>query len=475
MPGGSPAIGPIREGDRNTMRKTTLGVLLAFALAAGLVACGSDDEPAPAADTGASDAAVAAAEAEAAEAQAQADAAAAEAQAAQAEADAAEAEAKAAADAAAIAEAEAAAAAAALAAAEAEGAAVAELEAQLAEAEAAAAEAEAAAAEAAAAAEEAAAEQAAAAPSEIDVAMLVVGTKEEGWYATFIDSVNRVSASNKYGITINLEILEGIQFVEGERVIRDLAQTGEYEIIVGHSTYVDGVAANKADFPDTLFVYSGSGNDDHEGGDNAYWIDVFIHEPAYLAGIIAGMTTQSNRISGVAAYPFPNVNAPLNAFVDGARSVNPDIEVAGVTYIESWFDPATASAAAEAQIANGSDVIYAERFGPFNAAEDAGNVRAVGHFTDQLSLSPVVLTSAVAQWDTAFSDVLDAWYDYTVHGVPYNSPPQRIVYQSMVDDGSSLGAIADDVPADVVAAVEAARVAILSGELVVPLNFDRFE
>ena len=448
------------------MRKTTLGLLLAFALAAGLVACGSDDEPAPApaVDTGAVEAAEAEAEA--------AQAAAAEAQAA---ADAAEAEAKAAADAAAIAEAEAAAAAAALEAAEAEGAAVEELEAQLAEAEAAAAEAEAAAAEAAAAAEEAAAEQAAAAPSEIDMAMLVVGTKEEGWYATFIDSVNRVSASNKYGITVNLEILEGIPFVEGERVIRDLAQTGEFEIIVGHSTFVDGVAANKADFPDTLFVYSGSGNDDHEGGDNAYWIDVFIHEPAYLAGIIAGMTTQTNRISGVAAFPFPNVNAPLNAFVDGARSVNPDIEVAGVTYIESWFDPATASSAAEVQIANGSDVIYAERFGPFAAAEDAGNVRAVGHFTDQLSLSPVVLTSAVAQWDTAFSDVLDAWYDYTVHGVPYNSPPQRIVYQSMVDDGSALGAIADDVPADVVAAVEAARAAILAGELVVPLKFDRFE
>jgi basic membrane lipoprotein Med (substrate-binding protein (PBP1-ABC) superfamily) len=456
------------------MLKTAIRIVMALAVIASLAACGSDDEPAPA-SSGADDAAVQAAEAEAAAAQAETAEAQAAADAAAAEADAAEAKAKAAADAAAIAEAEAAAAAAALEAAEAEGAAVAELEAELAAAEEAAAAAEAVAAEAAAAADEAAAEQAAAAPSEIDMAMLVVGTKEEGWYATFIDSVERVSASNKYGIQVNLEILEGIPFAEGERVVRDLAQTGTYEIIVGHSTYVDGVAANKDDFPDTLFVYSGSGNDDHEGGDNAYWIDVFIHEPAYLAGIIAGMTTQTNRISGVAAFPFPNVNAPLNAFVDGARSVNPDIEVAGVTYIESWFDPATASSAASAQIANGSDVIYAERFGPFAAAEDAGNVRAVGHFTDQLSLSPVVLTSAVAQWDTAFTDVLDAWYDHNVHGVPYNSPPQRIVYQSMVDDGSALGSIADDVPADVVAAVEAARVAILSGELVVPLKFDAFE
>ncbi len=456
------------------MKRTIFRIAVAMAVVASLAACGSDDDPAPA-SSGTDDAAVAAAEAETAAAQAEAAEAQAAADAAAAEADAAEAEAKAAADAAAIAEAEAAAAAAALEAAAAEGAAVAELEAELAAAEEAAAEAEAKAAEAAAAAEEAAAEQAAAAPSEIDMAMLVVGTKEEGWYATFIDSVNRVSESNKYGIKVNLEILEGIPFAEGERVIRELAQEGIYEIIVGHSTFVDGVAANKADYPDTLFVYSGSGNDDHEGGDNAYWIDVFIHEPAYLAGIIAGMTTETNKISGVAAFPFPNVNAPLNAFVDGARSVNPDIEVAGVAYIESWFDPATASSAAAAQIANGSDVIYAERFGPFAAAEDAGNVRAVGHFTDQLSLSPVVLTSAVAQWDTAFSDVLDAWYDYTVHGVPYNSPPQRIVYQSMVDDGSSLGAIADDVPADVRAAVEEARAQILAGELVVPLKFDAFE
>ena len=174
----------------------------------------------------------------------------------------------------------------------------------------------------------------------------------------------------------------------------------------------------------------------------------------------------------MAAFPFPNVNGPLNAFFDGAKSVNPDIEIAGVTYIESWFDPATGANAAAAQIANGADVIYAERFGPFAAAEEAGNVRAVGHFTDQLDLSPVVLTSAVAQWDGAFTDLLNAWYDYTVHGTPYDAPGERIVYQSMVQGGSALGRLSDDLPADIVAAVEEARVAILSGELVIPLVTD---
>ena len=457
-----------------TLRKSTIGLplLVFFALAAGLVACGSDD-PAPVpADTGASDAAVAAAEAEA-------EAAAAEAAEAQQEVAAAEAEAKAAADAAVIAEAEAAAAAAALDAAQEDAAsdasAVAALEAELAAAQEAAAAAEAAAAEAATEAAAAVEESTAGLvdlPTDIDVALLVVQTKEEGWYATFIDSVERISGSNKYGIDIRLEILEGIPYAEGERVIRDLAQTGIYEIIVGHSTYVDGVTAVKDEFPDITFVYSGSGNDDHEGGDNAYWIDAFVHEPAYLAGMIAGSMTETNKISAVAAFPFPNVNGPVNAFIDGAKSVNPDVEVVGVTYIEAWFDPATGSSAAAAQIASGADMIYAERFGPFAAAEDAGNVRAFGHFTDQLSLSPVVLTSVVAQWDAAFNDVLDAWYDYTVHGVPYNSPTKRIVYQSMVDGGSALGAISDDVPSDVVAAVREAEAAIFAGDLVIPLVVD---
>ena len=313
-------------------------------------------------------------------------------------------------------------------------------------------------------------------PSQIDVAMILLGTKEEGWYATMIDSINRVGEANEYDLEINLDLIEEIAYADGERVIRNLAQSGEYEIILAHSTYVDAVQAVQDDFPDILFAYSGSGNDDHVGGTNAYWLDVFIHEPAYLAGIVAGSMTQTNKISAVAAFPFPNVNGPVNAFIDGARSVNPDIEVAGVAYIESWFDPATAAEAASAQIAAGSDMIYAERFGPFAPAEEAGNVWTFGHFTDQLDLSSTVLTSAVAHWDAAFTDALDAWYAYTTAGTPYDAPGERIVYQSMTQGGSALGRLNSDViPEEVANAVSAAEISILNGELEIPLVTDKVE
>ena len=77
-------------------------------------------------------------------------------------------------------------------------------------------------------------------------------------------------------------------------------------------------------------------------------------------------------IGAVAAFPFPNVNLPLNGYIEGAKSVNPDVE-AKVTYLESWFDPPKGRESAAAQLAAGADFIYAERFGPFEAVSEKQN------------------------------------------------------------------------------------------------------
>ncbi len=196
------------------------------------------------------------------------------------------------------------------------------------------------------------------------------------------------------------------------------AETGEYEIIWAHSAYWEAVEALRSEFPDLTWMYTGSGNE--AIGGNAYWGDVFIHEPAYLAGIIAGSMTETNKLGAVAAFTFPNVNGPVNAFYDGARSVNPDIEMT-VTYIESWFDPVKGKEAATAMIATGVDVIYAERFGPFEAAQEGG-ILAFGHFLDQHSLAPdVVVASPMALWDPNIRNIIEKWYDYTVNGVEHDA------------------------------------------------------
>jgi len=306
-------------------------------------------------------------------------------------------------------------------------------------------------------------------PAEVGIAVVFAGVKEEPWYSTMLEALDRVSASNPHGLKVNYEWFESIAYADGERVIGELAASGKYDIILGHSTFGESIAPLLDQYPEILFAFSGSGNDPFGG--NGYWIDVYTHEAAYLTGIIAGMMTKTNKISAVAAFPFPNVNLPLNvnAYIAGALSVNPDVE-AQVTYIESWFDPTTAKESTLAQIAAGADMVYAERLGPFEAAAESAGVFAFGHFSDQAALAPdVVLTSTLAIWDPAVETLIDEWYAYVTEGEAYDAPMERILFL-MSEGGTDLAVLSDLVPDDVKAAVEDAKAKILSGELEVPFN-----
>lgn len=307
-------------------------------------------------------------------------------------------------------------------------------------------------------------------PTEVNIAGITITPLEEPWNTSWIQTMDRLKAEKPHGLTINLDVTENVAPPDAERVLREYAQTGKYDIIWAHSAYPDAIKVLKDEFPEILWAFSGSGN---EGlGGNAYWADVYVHEPAYLMGIIAGMMTQSNTIGAVAAYPFPNVNAPINGYIAGARSVNSDVKVK-TTYIESWFDPAKAKESAEAQIAAGADFVYAERFGPFEAVQAHPGTYAFGHFVDQSSLAPeVVVTSVVARWDPDAEVIIDAWWDHVVNGTPYNAPMERVQF-FMKDGGADIAPYHDldsTLPQDVKDAVAKAKADILSGSLEVPLN-----
>lgn len=311
-------------------------------------------------------------------------------------------------------------------------------------------------------------------PSRVNWACITSDTVEQPWHTAFAQAFERVSQDPPYGLDMAMTCTENVAPPDAERILRQYAETGNYEIILAHSAYYEAVEVLAPEFPDIAWIYTGSGNE--AIGGNAYWADVFIHEPAYLAGMIAGSLTESNRLGAVAAFPFPNVNGPVNAFYDGAKAVNPDISMT-VTYIESWFDPVSGKEAATAQIATGVDIIYAERFGPFEAAQEAG-ILAFGHFLDQNSLAPdIVVASPMAMWDANIVNIINEWYNYTVNGVPYDAPMERIIF-SFIEGGSSLSpyhGFDDVIPQDVQDMVEETRQQILSGELVIPLRTEAFE
>ena len=77
--------------------------------------------------------------------------------------------------------------------------------------------------------------------------------------------------------------------------------------------------------------------------------DNLIHEPSYLTGMVAGKATKSNLIGMVGGYAIPEVNRLMNAFMEGALSVNPNVKF-WCTFINSWYDPPKAKEVAFAMI-----------------------------------------------------------------------------------------------------------------------------
>jgi basic membrane lipoprotein Med (substrate-binding protein (PBP1-ABC) superfamily) len=186
---------------------------------------------------------------------------------------------------------------------------------------------------------------------------------------------------------------ESVKAADFERVLREYAEGG-YQLIMGDAFGAERIARRAARaYPDVAFVFgSGIGPADPNFG----VFDNWIHEPAYLSGMIAGRMTESNLLGVVAAMPIPEVNRLSNAFCAGAKELNPDVKCR-YAFIGSFFDPPKAKEAALAMIEAGADVLYAERFGVIEAAAERG-VLAISNMSDQAELGPdTVITGPV--WD----------------------------------------------------------------------------
>jgi basic membrane protein A len=224
------------------------------------------------------------------------------------------------------------------------------------------------------------------------------GVKIAGVFGTPIEEpwVNQIHVAllkAKGQLGVSYKWSESVKASDFGRVLREYAERGS-DLIMGDA-FTDEQAARRVAkaYPKVAFVMgSGVGPADPNFG----VFDNWIHEPAYLSGMIAGKLTKTNTVGAVAAMPIPEVNRLVNAFAAGAKEVNKKAKVK-FSFIDSFFDPPKAKEAALAQIEAGVDAIFAERFGVIEAAKDKGIV-AFSNMSDQSSLAPdTVVTGPV--WD----------------------------------------------------------------------------
>ena len=83
---------------------------------------------------------------------------------------------------------------------------------------------------------------------------------------------------------------------------------------------------------------------------------ILAFEGSYLAGILAGLHTKTNKIGYVAPYVEPEVNQGINAFTLGVQRVNPDAEVL-LNWTNTWDNPANDEQAVRNLKAQSVDVL----------------------------------------------------------------------------------------------------------------------
>ncbi len=277
---------------------------------------------------------------------------------------------------------------------------------------------------------------------------------EEPWDGVIHQALLKAQSAGE----IDYEFTENIGYSgDMERVLTETATTKKPDIIFGDAFgNEEAVRRVAAQFPNIAFVF-GSGLGPSEP--NLSVFDNWIHEPAYLCGMLAGGLTKSNTIGIVAAMPVPEVNRLVNAFIAGAKEINPKAKVL-VSFINSFFDPAAAKEAALAQMDNGADVLYAERFGVIEAAQTK-KLFVFGNMSDQNSLAPdLVVTGPVWNMDPTVAYVINQ-----VKGKTYTSMDLKD-FSMVAKGGASLApyhGMDTKIPADLLAKVTARENDIKSG------------
>ena len=165
----------------------------------------------------------------------------------------------------------------------------------------------------------------------VKVAAIYTVPVEQQW----VSRIHKALTAARDRGEIDYAFSENVTNADYERVMRQYAEQGN-KLVVGEAFAVEAAARKVAkDYPQTAFLMGSSSKPQQP---NFAVFDNYIQEPAYLTGMIAAGMSQTGKIGLVGGYPIPEVNRLMQAFIEGAREINPKAEFT-VTFIGSWFDP----------------------------------------------------------------------------------------------------------------------------------------
>jgi basic membrane protein A and related proteins len=214
-------------------------------------------------------------------------------------------------------------------------------------------------------------------------------------------------------------------------------------------------------YPEVIFLHCGGMYTEGKHPKNVGSYFGYIDEAQYVSGIVAGLTSKTNKLGFVAAKPIPQVLRNINAFTLGALSVNPKITTS-VIFTGDWSLPVKEAEATNSLVDQGADVVTCHVDSPkvvIETAEKRG-IYSAGYHADQTALAPKgYLTGAEWNWAAVYKDYVEK--------VKSGKPWSHLVRGGFKEGFIKMSPYGGAVAAETKAKADAAKAELTSGKLVI--------
>lgn len=220
---------------------------------------------------------------------------------------------------------------------------------------------------------------------------------------SFNDSTYKGLERAKEELNVTYTYVEPASQADYEQMILAYAQEKCYDVIICAAYDMGSSLETVAPmFPDQKFIVLDTSCE----APNVAGYEYASAEAAYLAGVAAGLATldtslpqinDDNVIGFVGAMDIDLIKEFSGGYTEGAKSVNPDVEVV-TAYVGDWGDPAKANELAVSLKEKGADVIYhVASLGGLGVIEAAGEsgFLCIGQDDNQNPLNPDYMMMSV--------------------------------------------------------------------------------
>jgi basic membrane protein A and related proteins len=277
---------------------------------------------------------------------------------------------------------------------------------------------------------------------------------DSGW--TYQHDLGRKMVEKEFGAQVETVFVEKVpESTDAERVIRQLIADGCKMIFTTSFGFMDPTIKVAADNPDVVFEHCSG----YKTAKNVGIYQTRFYEGAYLLGTVAGKMSKNSTLGYVAPFPIPEVIRNFNAFVLGAKSVNPKITAKAI-WINSWYDPSKEREAAQTLINLGADTLYqnTDSTAVVQLAESK-KLYAFGQDSDMTRFGPNAhLTGNVLNWGV--------YYVHKVRQVLEGKWKSEDTKWGMKEGIVQIAPLNPALPKDVVALVEQRRKGIIDGSFI---------